>query len=179
MRDTKRSIMINPVRRTLYKSKRLSDCTLVVESIELPAHALVLGEASPYFERIWDSDMIEGKTMRVNIDGVSLQVMDIILQYMYGCLEDIPTEIVSSVLKAADRFQVGGQAHRFFPVVSATYGRASLRDSICAHADSRAQARVFEFDDDRFEMLKPFGVLASWSYVWLSTNDKCMLSTCC
>lgn len=97
---------MKPVRRTLFANKHLSDVTLVVDETEIPAHKLVLAEGSSFFERMWESGMVEGRSHRVEITGVSLEVMETVLKYLYGCLDMIPSDDIVGVFYAADMYEV-------------------------------------------------------------------------
>lgn len=97
---------MNPIRRTLFDNKHLSDVTLVIDDTEILAHKLVLAEGSTFFERMWESGMLEDRAQRVQITGVGLEVMEVVLKYLYGCLEMIPSDDVVGVFYAADMYEV-------------------------------------------------------------------------
>lgn len=109
MRDVNRCVVVNPLRRRLFNSTTLSDVELVVEGGKWPAHAFVLAEGSQYFERMWTSELVEGQTKKVHIEGVNAQVMEIVLRYLYGCLDSLPVELVVPVVQAADRYEVSNR----------------------------------------------------------------------
>ncbi|GMH41616.1 hypothetical protein BSKO_09526 [Bryopsis sp. KO-2023] len=108
MSDTNRSIVVNPIRRRLFMNSHLSDVTVVVEGKDIPAHTIVLAEGSTVFDRMWGSDMKENQTRRVEVAEVTYPVMNIVLQYLYGCLDEVPAEFTMDVFRAADLYEVPG-----------------------------------------------------------------------
>ncbi|CAD7701753.1 unnamed protein product [Ostreobium quekettii] len=104
MSDTQTTSLLHPLRRKLFKSRHLSDVELVVEGLALPCHRLVLAEASAVFRGMWASDMADSHSERVELSGVRADVMEVLLRYMYCCLEEVPAEMAVEVFQAADRF---------------------------------------------------------------------------
>ena len=108
---------MHPVRRGLCLNEHLSDVKLVVEGHTLAAHRVILAEASAVFNGMWESDMIDSRAEEVEISGVTVEIMKILLQYMYGCLEEIPLEMVLEVFKAADQYGVRHKRLDLFPTL--------------------------------------------------------------
>ena len=120
MSDTQRTILVHPVRRGLCMNDHLSDIKLVVEGHTFAAHRLILAEASAVFNGMWESDMADSRAEEVNISDVSVDVMKIMLQYIYGCLDEVPLEMVLEVFKAADRYGVSSKMIQRSAVLQST-----------------------------------------------------------
>lgn len=96
--------------KKLYNNLYLSDVTLVVGGVRVPAHCHVLATHSSVFERMWDSWMKEAETREVVIEDVPFETMMCLVQYMYGVLEEIPQDhqAVVDLFKAADKYNIKG-----------------------------------------------------------------------
>ena len=87
--------------------QRPCDITLVVEDgKEFKAHSQVLSEASPFFEKLLNSDMKESKEGVVRLEMFTEPVMEITLEFIYtGTLVQILSqEMAEGLIVAADYF---------------------------------------------------------------------------
>eukprot|EP00884_Botryococcus_braunii_P004067 jgi/Botrbrau1/13661/Bobra.0292s0010.1 len=99
----------------LYNNVQLSDVTLVVGETDgyvtrIPAHRHILATHSLVWNRMWQCNMLENKTCEVHIEDFSLSAILLMLQYMYGCLPELPKDHgqVVEMFKAADKYDCPG-----------------------------------------------------------------------
>lgn len=95
----------------LYKNETLSDVTFVLDdragnSVEIPAHRLILASRSPVFERMFYGDLKEGHT--VNITDVSAEGFTEFLQLFYLTKINLSTGNIGEVLKLVDKYDARG-----------------------------------------------------------------------
>ena len=83
---------------------RPCDVTLVVgDEKEFKAHRDVLADSSPFFERLFNTDMKESKEGVIRLDTVSESVMKDILEFIYtGTVEKLAPRNAEEVIIAAD-----------------------------------------------------------------------------
>lgn len=100
----------------LRKKNRLCDVTLKVESREFPAHRVVLSACSDYFCAMFTSDMAESQKAEVELQGLSADTMEILLEFVYTESVKVSVENVQALLPAACLLQLSGNV--FFLLVS-------------------------------------------------------------
>ena len=98
----------------LRKKNRLCDVTLKVESREFPAHRVVLSACSDYFCAMFTSDMAESQKAEVELQGLSADTMEILLEFVYTESVKVSVENVQALLPAACLLQLSGNV--FFSV---------------------------------------------------------------
>ena len=93
---------------SLLSSEEFSDVTLVVGSEELKAHRLVLSARSPVFKTMFQVDMRENLTNRVEITDIELPVVQEMLTFIYtGNSPNLNLKnMASKLLFAADKYQL-------------------------------------------------------------------------
>lgn len=57
--------------------------TLVADSVEIPAHKMVLASCSPYFYAMFTS-FTESKAEKITIQGVDGQALQLLVDYVYS-----------------------------------------------------------------------------------------------
>ena len=94
---------------SLLSSEEFSDVTLVVGSEELKAHRLVLSARSPVFKTMFQVNMREKSTNRVEITDIELPVVQEMLTFIYtGYSPKLNLkDMASKLLFAADKYQLG------------------------------------------------------------------------
>lgn len=60
----------------------LCDVTLVANTVEIPAHKMVLAACSPYFYAMFTS-FEESKQDRITLQGVDHQALTLLIEYVY------------------------------------------------------------------------------------------------
>lgn len=65
-----------------YRQKLLCDVTLVADSVEIPAHKMVLAACSPYFYAMFTS-FEESKQDRITLQGVDHYALSLLVEYVY------------------------------------------------------------------------------------------------
>ncbi|XP_070538091.1 kelch-like protein 24a [Ptychodera flava] len=83
-----------------------TDVTLVVGNREYPCHKAVLASCSPYFRAMFTSDMKERNADRVQIKDVQVDVMDVIMRFIYTGKVSISPQNVQAIFEGASLLQV-------------------------------------------------------------------------
>lgn len=92
----------------LRQERILTDVLLCTEHQEIPCHRNVLVSSSPYFRAMFCSNFLESSQARVNLKGISSNVLSGIMDYVYtGCIT-ITMEIVLPLMQAASMLHYGG-----------------------------------------------------------------------
>ena len=82
-------------------SAKYCDITLVVDNHKYPAHKCVLGLLSPFFDKMFSTEMKEKRTGEAVINGVSKVVFESILDFIYTNCIELNMENVFEVIEAA------------------------------------------------------------------------------
>ena len=81
------------------------DVTLVVEGgKEIKAHRIILSKASPFFERLLNTDMMEGREGVIHLQHCSPRLMEAVLEFIYSGRVQILPEDAEEMMIAADFF---------------------------------------------------------------------------
>lgn len=92
--------------RPFFNNQAHSDLVLRCGGQEFYAHRLVLAAQSKTFDRMLQTQMREGSSGEVDIDGMQPEVLASLLKYIYGCHEGITPATVVDLFRAADHYQV-------------------------------------------------------------------------
>lgn len=91
----------------LYKSKNHSDITFVIGEEVIPAHKLIVTTHSDVFAAMFDSDMIENRTGRVEINDIESITFKQLLRFMYcGHVEPNDLDDLIKLIQAADKYSL-------------------------------------------------------------------------
>ncbi|KAM9795370.1 kelch-like protein 3 [Neosynchiropus ocellatus] len=90
----------------LRSKKLLCDVQLVADSVEVPAHRVVLASCSPYFCAMFTGDMSESKARQVEIGEVDGQTLRKLVDYIYTAEIEITEDNVQVLLPAASLLQL-------------------------------------------------------------------------
>ncbi|GAX74203.1 hypothetical protein CEUSTIGMA_g1652.t1 [Chlamydomonas eustigma] len=88
----------------------MSDVIINVSGTTFYAHRVVLAAASPRFRSAFQSSihtidsLVKPNTPQLNVSDVQPQIMEIMLQYIYGCLEAVPQDLAMQLFSASDRY---------------------------------------------------------------------------
>ena len=88
------------------KEDCFSDVTLVVGSKEFKAHKVILAVQSPVFRAMFESEMMESKSNRVEIDDIDEELMEETLTFIYTGKSPNVDEMASELLFPADKYQL-------------------------------------------------------------------------
>jgi len=88
------------------KGDCFSDVTLVVGSKEFKAHKVILAVQSPVFRAMFESEMMESKSNRVEIDDIDQELMEETLTFIYTGKSPNVDEMASKLLFPADKYQL-------------------------------------------------------------------------
>ncbi|KAG8183297.1 hypothetical protein JTE90_025997 [Oedothorax gibbosus] len=93
------------VMNILRKQNLLCDVTLVGDSVEIPAHKMVLASCSPYFYAMFTS-FTESKAEKITIQGVDGQALQLLVDYVYSSEIQVTEDNVQVLLPAAHLLQL-------------------------------------------------------------------------
>ena len=82
-------------------SAKYCDITLMVDNHQFPVHQNVLGVLSTFFDKMFHIDMKEKRENKVEINGVSKEVLEVILDFVYTGEMALSMENVFAVIEAA------------------------------------------------------------------------------
>ncbi|XP_076814847.1 kelch-like protein 26 [Clavelina lepadiformis] len=82
------------------------DFTIRVDDQQFKVHKSVLGVLSPYFRKMFLSDMVEKRQNETNMDGISVEVMRIVIDYIYTGKFEADMDNIYDVVAAADYMQL-------------------------------------------------------------------------
>ncbi|XP_072167277.1 kelch-like protein 24 [Diadema setosum] len=86
----------------LWKDNQLTDVTLKVENRSFRCHRNVLASTSPYFHRMFCSNMQESRSKVVALKGIKAESLSTILDFTYTSRMTINNDNLPNVLEAAD-----------------------------------------------------------------------------
>ncbi|XP_044586121.1 speckle-type POZ protein-like [Cotesia glomerata] len=91
-----------------YKSVELSDVTIIVDKVKIPAHKLVLAAHSEVFAKMLQSEMKEAKDGEINIKGFDPEIILEMLHYCYKgkTKASKDTKAALQMLEVADIYQI-------------------------------------------------------------------------
>ena len=91
--------------RKLRDESKFTDVILCLsDGKEIPSHKAILGCRSSVFEAMFSHDkMSENQDNRVKIDDISSEIMEIILNFVYGKDINVEMEYARDIIAAADK----------------------------------------------------------------------------
>jgi kelch-like protein 2/3 len=89
----------------LRKQRLLCDVILVADTVEIPAHKMVLAACSPYFYAMFTS-FEESKQDRIVLQEVDHQALQILVEYVYTSEVQVTEDNVQVLLPAANLLQL-------------------------------------------------------------------------
>lgn len=92
---------------TLRKDRIFTDVVLCSEEKEIPCHRNVLVSSSPYFYAMFCSNFLETQKSRIDLEGVSHEILAMIVEYAYTGSMSIGMELVFPLMQAASMLQYG------------------------------------------------------------------------
>ncbi|XP_060907041.1 kelch-like protein 38 isoform X1 [Labrus mixtus] len=85
----------------------LTDVWLCSDHTEIPCHRNVLVSSSPYFRAMFCNNFLERQQTKINIKGITSNILSSIIDYVYTGLISISFEIVLPLMQAASMLQYG------------------------------------------------------------------------
>ncbi|XP_044584818.1 speckle-type POZ protein B-like isoform X2 [Cotesia glomerata] len=91
-----------------YNSEELSDVTIIVGKVKIPAHKVVLAAHSEVFSKMLQSEMKEAKEGEINIEDLDPEIILEMLHYCYKgeTKASQDTEVALQMLEVADIYQI-------------------------------------------------------------------------
>jgi len=90
----------------MFQSKKYADVTISCGDNKIDCHKIILASRSHVFETMFDSNMKEMKTGKVEIQDMDPEVLGNLLQYIYtGVAPNIDT-MAKELFAAADQYQI-------------------------------------------------------------------------
>ena len=91
--------------RKLRDESKFTDVILCLsDGKEIPSHKAILGCRSSAFEAMFSHDkMLENQDNRVKIDDISSEIMEMILNFVYGEEINVEMEYARDIITAADK----------------------------------------------------------------------------
>ncbi|XP_075230806.1 kelch protein isoform X2 [Lycorma delicatula] len=93
------------VMNAMRKQNLLCDVRLVAESVEVPAHKMVLAACSPYFHAMFTS-FEESKRDRIVLQSIDSQALQLLVDYVYTSEVHVTEDNVQVLLPAANLLQL-------------------------------------------------------------------------
>ncbi|XP_022915997.1 kelch-like protein 26 isoform X2 [Onthophagus taurus] len=90
----------------LREDEILTDITIIVQTKEFKAHKVVLAASSDYFKAMFSDNMIEAQNSHVNLHGITSNIFQILLDYIYTSIIKIDHTNVNEMLSAAMYLQI-------------------------------------------------------------------------
>ncbi|XP_059171576.1 uncharacterized protein LOC131952766 [Physella acuta] len=90
----------------LLQEKSLLDFIVRIEDVELPCHRVILAASSHFFRALLMTDMKEAKEGCVTINGISLDIFQLILKSMYTGKITLTIDNCMDLWQAADQLQI-------------------------------------------------------------------------
>ncbi|KAM6295616.1 kelch-like protein 10 [Aegotheles albertisi] len=87
---------------------KFCDVTISVDGVEFNAHRIILCSCSHYFRALFDSSCNNTEERVYNIEGISPEMMRLIIEYAYTRSVPVTADNAESLLIAADKFNVMG-----------------------------------------------------------------------
>uniref|UniRef100_A0A0K0E8B8 BTB domain-containing protein n=1 Tax=Strongyloides stercoralis TaxID=6248 RepID=A0A0K0E8B8_STRER len=91
-----------------FNSSKLSDFTIIVDTIEIPVHKIVLSARSSVFDAMFNSDVSETQSNTLEIKDFQLEVVEEMLRYIYTDTYLNKVDIVTEVYMIADKYDIIG-----------------------------------------------------------------------
>ncbi|CAK8681108.1 unnamed protein product [Clavelina lepadiformis] len=82
------------------------DFTIKADDQEFKVHKTVLGVLSPYFRKMFLSDMVEKRQNETSMDGISAEVIRVVIDYIYTGKFEADMDNIYDVVAAADYMQL-------------------------------------------------------------------------
>ncbi|XP_066547786.1 BTB/POZ domain-containing protein 8 [Amia ocellicauda] len=94
---------------SLYKSGDSSDVSIQVGTQIFKAHRAILSVRSHYFSAMLSGNWLESSQQHISLHGVGPAEMDIVLQFIYGAVLDLPPGVpIGQVVSVADMYTLDG-----------------------------------------------------------------------
>ncbi|XP_048057356.1 kelch-like protein 38 isoform X5 [Megalobrama amblycephala] len=91
----------------LRQEQIFTDVILCTEDKEIPCHRNVLVSSSPYFRAMFCSSFRESSQARVDLKGITSEVIECVVDYIYTGTITITMELVLPLMQAASMLQYG------------------------------------------------------------------------
>jgi len=109
-----KSVGMNPCTKKLqsdlihmFESAKFTDVTFLVQGEEIAAHKSVLASRSAYFEKMFDAEMQESATNRVEVTDVDPATFKAVLRFLYGgVMEEKEFKSLAELIVAADKYGI-------------------------------------------------------------------------
>ena len=90
-----------------FHSNTASDITFSVRGVEIKAHKLILVARSDYFSTMFDCDMQESMSNKVEVTDIPADVFKALLGFLYGIMpEGNKCDVWMELLEAADKYNI-------------------------------------------------------------------------
>ena len=143
--------------RELFNERSFTDVTLVSDDLQVTAaHRLVLSRSSSTFQKLLLINSSANSTLYLR--GISQNVLDLILQFIYTGEVDVPTDEITDFLKAANDLNISELKNR----PQSSYNEAQI-------TDTESFQDINESETD-FKSMDNFGK-EKWKYSVPSSNN--------
>ena len=84
--------------------ERFADCSVRAGDRSWPANRVVLAAASPTFRSMLESDMQEGRSAEVVLQGADAGAVELLLRHIYGGAIEVPLGVALALYSLADQY---------------------------------------------------------------------------
>ncbi|XP_077999159.1 kelch-like protein 3 [Glandiceps talaboti] len=90
----------------LRKQNQLCDVVLEAESVQIPAHRVVLAACSPYFAAMFTGELSESRAEKVTLQEIDGKALNLLVDYVYSAEVQVTEDNVQALLPAANLLQL-------------------------------------------------------------------------
>jgi hypothetical protein len=91
----------------MLSDEKYSDFTFAVKRREFKVHKIILAAASPVFDRMFSTPMVEAQANEVKIDSIEPEIFEHLLRFIYGAkLPENLYDIAVDLFKAAHYYEI-------------------------------------------------------------------------
>uniref|UniRef100_A0A7E4UU00 BTB domain-containing protein n=1 Tax=Panagrellus redivivus TaxID=6233 RepID=A0A7E4UU00_PANRE len=152
----------------LYLNEKMSDVTIIIKGVKLPAHRLILVRCK-YFQAMFESGMVEATSNRIELRETSIDGFKSVLKWFYTGTADITSsDHAVMVLRTAHMYEVTDLVDRMTDYFEENFDD----DYVCQILNEAILLSLGELVDKAVEFVRdlPYEILEHENFKQLSTD---------